>query len=111
MAIAGGLIRGGPVDVLQHLDELGAQGSGHAGHKGVVEPVVPGHQALHNSQSGLQLTQRRDLGAGDGVVAGQRVSSVGEGHGLALAVLGNGIVNGSFGEAVNGVVAAKYSFK
>ena len=111
MAVAGQLVGRSAVDVLQNLDELGAQGGGHAGHKGVVQTVVPGHEGLHHTQSGLQFAQGAHLHAGDGVVAGQAVGGVGEGHGLRLAVLGNGIVNGGFSEAVYGIVAAENSFK
>lgn len=66
---------------------------------------------LTTPESLLQLAEGADLRAGDGVVAGQGVGSVGEGHGLAFAVLGDGIVNGGLGQAVNGIVAAEYTFK
>ena len=104
-------IGGGPADVLQGFQELGAQGGGDAGFKGVVEPVVPGHLGLDGVHGGLHLTQSGDLLAGHCVVAGQAVSSVGEGHALALAVLGDGVINGGDGTLVVVVVTAKNSVK
>ena len=111
VAVAGQLIGRGAVEILQDLDELGAQCGGHAGHEGVVQAGVAGHERLDDAESLLQLAEGADLRAGDGVVAGQGVGSVGEGHGLAFAVLGDGIVNGGLGQAVNGIVAAEYTFK
>ena len=111
MAVAGSLVGGGSVYVLQDLNELGAQGSSHAGHKGVVQPGGTGHEGLYHAQSGLQLAQGVYLHAGDGIIAGQGIGGVGEGHSLAFAILGNGTINGGFGEAVYSVVAAEHSFK
>ena len=111
MAIAGSLIGSGVADVLQNLDELCAQGSGNAGHEGIMQPVVAGHEGLDNAQSLFQLTQILHLHAGHAVVAGQRICSVGEGYGLCFAVLRNGVVYGCFGQAVNSIIAAKNSFK
>jgi len=111
MAVAGSLVGRSAVQILQNLNELSAQGSGHAGHKGVVQPGGPGHEGLHHAQSGLQLAQGAHLHAGDGIVAGQGIGGVGEGHSLAFAILGNGAVDGGFSEAVYSVVAAEHSFK
>ena len=111
VAVAGQLIGRCAVEVLQDLDELGAQCGGYAGHEGVVQAGIAGHERLDDAESLLQLAEGADLRAGDGVVAGQGVGSVGEGHGLAFAVLGDGIVNGGLGQAVNGIVAAEYTFK
>ena len=111
MAVAGSLVGNGAVQVLQNFDEFCAQSGGHAGHKGIMQPLLPGHQGLDNTQSGLQLAQVGDLHAGNRVVAGQRVSGFGEGHSLALAVLRNRIIDGGFGQAVNGIVTAKNSIK
>ena len=111
MAVAGSLVGSGAVYVLQDLDELGAQGGGNAGHKGVVQPGSPGHEGLHHAQGGLQLAQGAHLHTGDGIVAGKGIGSVGEGHSLAFAILGNGAVDGGFGEAIYSVVAAEHSFK
>ena len=88
------LIGGRAVDVLQRLQELRAQGGGDAGLEGIVQPVVGG-----------------DLFAGHCVVAGQAVSGVGEGHAFALAVLGDGAINGGYGTVVIVVVTAKNSVK
>ena len=111
MAVAGGLVGGIVADVLQHFNELGAQSGCDAGHKGIVQAVVAGHQALDNAQGFLQLTQGLDLDAGDAVVAGQAVSGAGERNRLALAVGGDGLINGGYSTGVVVVVAAKNSFK
>ena len=111
MAVAGSLVGSVIADVLQNLDEFCAQSGGNAGHEGIVQAVVAGHQALDNAQGFLQLTQGLDLDAGDAVVAGQGISGAGEGHGLALTVLCDGIVDSCLGEAVDSVVAAENSFK
>ena len=111
MAQLGLGIGSGPVDVLQGFQELGAQGGGDAGLKGVVQPVVPGHLGLDGGHGGFHFAQVGDLLAGHCVVAGQAVSGVGEGHALALAVLGDGVINGGDGTVVVVVVTAKNSVK
>ena len=111
MAVAGSLVGSGSADVLQGLDELGAQSGSHAGHEGVVQPVLPGHEGLNHIQSGLHLRQGGDLHAGNSIVAGQSVSGLREGDSLALAVLGDCVIHGGYGEAVNGIVTAKNSIE
>ena len=111
MAVAGSLVGSVIADVLQNLDEFCAQSGGNAGHEGIVQAVVAGHQALDNAQGFLQLTQGLDLDASDAVVAGQGICGAGEGHGLALTVLCDGIVDSCLGQAVDSVVAAENSFK
>ena len=111
MTVAGSLVGGVVADVLQDLNKLRAQGGSHAGHEGIVQAVVAGHQGLDHAQSLFQLAQGLDLHTGDAVVAGQGISSAGEGHGLALTVLCDGVVDGCFGQAVDSIVAAENSFK
>ena len=111
MAVAGRLVGGVVADVLQNLDEFRAQGGGNAGHERVVQAVVAGHQGLDNTQSFLQLAQGFHLYAGDAVVAGQGISGAGEGYGLALTVLCNGVVDSCLGQTVDSIVAAENSFK
>ena len=111
VAQQGLLVGGRAVDVLQRLQELRAQGGGDAGLEGIVQPVVAGHLGLDGSHGGLHLAQGGDLFAGHCVVAGQAVSGVGEGHAFALAVLGDGAINGGYGTVVIVVVTAKNSVK
>ena len=106
MAVAGSGVGLRTVDVLQNLDELGTQSGGDAGHEGVMQTLLPGHQGLHHTQSLLQLAQGLNLHT-----AGKAVGGAGEGNGLALTVLCNGVVDCGLGQAVNRIVAAKNSFK
>jgi len=76
-----------------------------------METVVAGHLGLDGVHGGLHLTQSGDLHAGDAVVAGQAVSGAGERNRLALAVGGDGLINGGYSTGVVVVVAAKNSFK
>ena len=99
------------VQVFQRFQELGAQGGRNAAFKGVVEAVVAGHLGLDGVHGGLHLTQSGDLHAGDAVVTGQAVSGAGERYRLALAVGGDGLINGGYSTGVVVVVAAKNSFK
>ena len=111
VAALGSLVGSCAMDVLQSFQELCAQSGSDAGFKSVVQTVVPSHLGLDGSHSGLHLAQGGDLFAGNCVVAGQAVGGVGEGHGLALAVLGDGFVNGGYGTVVVVVVTAENSFK
>ena len=91
----------------------------NSAHRAVATPDIkasfsrgsPGHEGLHHAQGGLQLAQGAHLHTGDGIVAGKGIGGVGEGHSLAFAILGNGAVDGGFGEAIYSVVAAEHSFK
>ena len=111
MAVAGSGVGLRTIDVLQNFDELGAQSGGDAGHKGIVEPVLPGHQGLYHTQGLLQLAQGLNLHTGHAVVAGKAVGGAGEGNGMVFAVLCNGALDCGLGQAVNRIVAAKNSFK
>ncbi len=104
-------VGGRPVEVLQRLQELRAQGGGNAGFERVVHPVDMGQLGLQGAQGGLHLTQVGNFFAGDGVIAGQGVGGVGEGHGLALAIGGDGLLNRSGGAGVIIVAAAENSVK
>ena len=100
------------VQVLQSLQELGAQSGSDAAVEGVLQTVVAGHHALDGTlQGGLHFAQGGDLHAGNAVVAGEAVGSVGESHCTALAVGGDGLVDGGYGTLIVVVVAAEYSFK
>ena len=101
----------GAVNVLQRFQKFGAQGGRNTGVKAVLQPVSVGAHGLDGRHGGLHFAEIGDLLAGNGVVAGEAVSGVGEGHGFALAVSGNCFVDGGDGTGIVVVAASEDSVK
>ena len=92
--------------VFQSLDDLRAHGGGKARVQGRADVVLIGDEALQNAHTGGQVAQGLHLHAGSGVDGGEEVGGVGESHRRIRAVLGDGVVDGSLGQARHGVGTA-----
>ena len=83
-----------------------ADGSGKTGVERLAQILLIGDEALENAHAGGQIAQGLDLDAGGGVDRGEEICGIGEGKLLLRAVFGNGIVDGAFGQARNGIRTA-----
>ena len=82
------------MQILQHFQEFCAQGGSNAAVEGILQAEVTGHHGLDViDQGSLQLAQVVDLFAGDAVVAGQIICSVGESNRLGFTVGGDGLID------------------
>ena len=91
---------------LQALKDLGTDSGGQTGVERLSQILLIGDEALEHAHAGGQIAQRLDLDAGGGVDRGEEICGIGEGKLLLRAVFGNGIVDGAFGQARNGIRTA-----
>jgi len=96
----------GTVDVFQSLKNFRADSGSKAGVQRLTQILLIGDQALEHAHAGGQVAQSLDLYAGGSVNGGEKVCGIGEGNLLVCAVLGNGVVYGTFGQSRNGIGTA-----
>ena len=89
------------LNVLQALDDLSAHGGGKAGIQCLAQVLLVGDQALEHTHTGRQIAQGLYLHAGSGINGWEAVGSIRESNFLVCAILGDGFVDGAFGQAGN----------
>ncbi len=111
MPITGSLIRFCTVNIFQCLNKFCTECGCHAGHERVIQAFLSRHQCLYNAQSLFEFPQGCDLSTCHAIVAGQAVRGVREGNCLVSAVFCDGVVDGSLGQTVYGIISTKYYVK
>ena len=100
------LVRISTLYVLQTFQNFRTYSSRQAGIQSLAQVFLVRDQTFQYAHTGNQVTQSLDLYTGCSINRGKMVGSIGESNFLLCAVLGDGIVDRTFGKAGNSIGAA-----